>query len=357
MQNGIVTEELDALVVGSGFGGVWLLYHLRKLGFKVKIFEAGQDLGGIWYWNCYPGARVDSDVPLYEFSLEEIWREWTWTERFPSWEELREYFKFVDKKLEISKDCHFNTRVTAAEFDQETDQWVVKTDNGQVARAKYFLPCTGIAAKRYLPPYKGLETFAGECHHTAVWPQNGIELREKKVGVIGTGASGVQVIQEVGPIAKHLVRVSCWGDGVNALLILLWTVFQRTPNLALPMVQQKLDRQKQLDEKDQYAAIYKLRPTTFAGFHYDWVYRDLATASGEEREALFEKLWAAGGFQFWLANYHDILFKKDANDFCYDFWKRKVRARLESPEMQEKLGTSLLQTSPCSKFGREADVF
>jgi len=207
MQNGNVTEELDALIVGSGFGGIWLLYHLRKLGFKAKIYEAGQDLGGIWYWNCYPGARVDSDVPLYEYSLEEIWREWTWTERFPSWEELREYFKFVDKKLDISKDCHFNTRVTAAEFDKEKDQWIIATEDGLVTRAKYFLPCTGFAAKRYVPPFKGLETFEGECHHTAVWPQNGIELRDKKIGVIGTGASGVQVVQEVGPIAKNLVSL------------------------------------------------------------------------------------------------------------------------------------------------------
>ncbi len=119
---------------------------------------------------------------------------------------------------------------------------------------------------------------------------------------------------------------------------MIWTVFQRTPNLALPMVQQKLDRQTQLDMKSEYPAIYKMRPNTFGGFNYDWVYRDLATASDEERTALFEKLWAAGGFQFWLANYHDILFKKDANELCYDFWKRKVRARLNSPEKQEKLG-------------------
>lgn len=108
--------------------------------------------------------------------------------------------------------------------------------------------------------------------------------------------------------------------------------------MALPMVQKKLDRQKQLEMKDQYSDIYKTRPTTFGGFDYDWVYRDLSTASAEEREALFEKLWAAGGFQFWLANYHDILFKQDANDLCYDFWKNKVRARLDNPEMQEKLG-------------------
>lgn len=152
-----------------------------------------------------PGARVDSDVPLYEFSLEEIWREWTWTERFPGHDELRAYFEFVDKKLDISKDCQFNTRVTAAEFDKERDQWIVTTEDGHTTRARYFLLCTGFAAKLYVPPFKGLETFEGECHHTAVWPKNGIDLHDKKVGVIGTGASGVQVIQEVGPIAKHLV--------------------------------------------------------------------------------------------------------------------------------------------------------
>jgi len=152
-----------------------------------------------------PGTRVDTDVPLYEYSLKEIWCEWTWTERFSGRDELRVYFKFVDKKLDLSKDCRFNTCVTAAEFDMDKDQWNITTEDGQTTRAKYFRLCTGFAAKHYVPSFKGLETFERECHHTAVWPQKGIELRDKEIGVISTGASDVQLIQEVGPIVKHLV--------------------------------------------------------------------------------------------------------------------------------------------------------
>ena len=186
-------EELEVLIVGAGFAGMYQLHHLRKRGFNAQIFDAGASLGGIWYWNCYPGARVDTHVPMYEFSDEELWRDWNWTERFPGWAELREYFDYVDKKWDLSKDIHFNTRVTNAEFDEASNQWLVKTESGKITRAKSVVFCTGFAAKSYTPEFEGIENFKGVMHHTAHWPQEGLDFTGKKVGIIGTGASGVQV--------------------------------------------------------------------------------------------------------------------------------------------------------------------
>src|SRR6266436_5091115 len=198
-------------------------YLRRRLGYNVKVFEAGSDIGGVWYWNCYPGARVDTYGPLYQFSGEELWRDWNYSELYPSWEELRAYFRHVDKKLGLSRDIRFNTRVTGAEFDTDRDQWVVQASDGSLTRAKFCVLCTGLSAIPYIPAIGGLKDFRGIWHHTGLWPQEGVDFKGKRVGVIGTGASGVQVIQEVYQEVAEL------------------TVFQRTPNLALPMRQRKLD--------------------------------------------------------------------------------------------------------------------
>ena len=228
-------------MVGAGFSGLYQLHRLRQQGFSVRLFEAGADLGGIWYWNCYPGARVDTHVPMYEFSSEDLWRDWTWTERFPSWEELRRYFKYVDQRLDLSKDVVFNTRVEAADFDEDRRQWVVRTQDGGLVRTRFLVLCTGFAAKPYIPALKGLDRFAGAKHHTAWWPQNGLDLTAKRVGVIGTGASGVQVVQEAAAVATEL------------------TVFQRTPILALAMQQCALDEATQVEMKRDYPARFARR--------------------------------------------------------------------------------------------------
>lgn len=319
-----VDQELDALVVGAGFGGVYQLHNLRKLGYKVKVFEAGADLGGIWYWNCYPGARVDSDVPIYELSMEELWKDWNWTERFPGWKELREYFHYVDKKLDLSRDIHFNTRVVSAQYDSAADRWAVTAQDGTVVRPRFFILCTGFASKSYIPDYKGLDTFKGVCHHTSKWPQEGVDLKNRRVGVIGTGASGVQVIQEAGPEAAHL------------------TVFQRTPNLALPMEQKKFDDEMRAKMKQEvYPTVFIKRKETFAGFHFDLVAKNTFDVSAEERRLFFEELWTQGGFRFWLGTYSDMYTSQRANDEAYVFWREKVRKRLHDPAMHEKLAPTI----------------
>jgi cation diffusion facilitator CzcD-associated flavoprotein CzcO len=313
-------QTLDALVVGAGFSGVHQLHHLRSLGLSVKIFEAGASLGGTWYWNCYPGARVDSDFSIYQFSMEDLWRGWTWSERFPDWTELRAYFDYVDKKLNISKDVVFNTRVVAAEFDTSTDRWTVTAKDGTVVHPRFLVLCTGFASKPYFPPYPGLDTFKGICHHTGLWPQEGVDLRGKRIGVIGTGASGVQMIQECGPKASHL------------------TVFQRTPNLALPMVQHPVDAKTQDKMKDElYPYIFRRRLQTFSGFQFSFILQSLLSISEEERMLAFEDLWAKGGFYYWLGAYEDTFYDQRANDEVYKFWQKKVAERLDNEEMRRKL--------------------
>ena len=236
-----MTEQLDVLVVGAGYSGCYQLYRLRQKGFKVKLYDAGAELGGIWYWNCYPGARVDSDVPNYEFSMEEVWEDWTWSERFPGWKELRAYFRHVDKKLGLSKDVRFNTRVSAAEFDEEHHLWHVVCEDGHQVATKLIVACLGFASKAYIPDIRGLDRFRGECHHTARWPQEGLDFAGNRVGVIGTGASGVQVVQEARRNASQL------------------TVFQRTPNIALPMQQKRFSEKAYAEWKKDFPEIFRQR--------------------------------------------------------------------------------------------------
>jgi cation diffusion facilitator CzcD-associated flavoprotein CzcO len=210
-------EEYDVAIMGAGFCGLYQLQRLRRLGLRVRVFEAAGAIGGTWHWNCYPGARVDTPSNIYQYSDENLWRDWRFSALYPSYTEIREYFEFVDRKWSLSRDISFNTKITHAEFDRETNYWIISTDSKPAVRARFFVTCTGFASRPYIPDIRSLQDFEGEMHHTARWPQKGVDIDGKRVGVLGTGASGVQVIQEVGKTAAHV------------------TVFQRTPNTTLPM--------------------------------------------------------------------------------------------------------------------------
>ena len=304
---------LDALVVGAGFSGLYLLWRLRAEGFSVRLVEASDGVGGVWQNNCYPGARVDSHVPNYEYSLEEVWRDWTWTERFPGRDELVAYFDHVVDVLDLARDIDLGTRVTSARFDETTNRWAVTTDTGSYD-TQYLILCTGFGSKPYIPDLPGLDEFGGSCHHTARWPVEGVPVEERRVGVIGTGASGVQVVQELAPAAGQL------------------TVFQRSPVMAIPMKQQRLDPAEQAEAKAAYPDVFRQRngsPSSFSDIHrLDVGALDVSAA---ERTAVYEKAWDKGGFHFWAGTFSDILIDEQANRTAYDFWRDRTRARVEDP--------------------------
>ncbi len=312
--------ETDVVVIGAGFNGLYQLHRLREEGFRVLLVEAGSRLGGIWFWNCYPGARVDSHVPNYEFSMESVWREWNWSERFPGYAELRKYFDHLDAKLDLSRDIRFNTCVKSAAFDGAANQWRISTDTGDEIQARFVVPCLGFASKAFVPNLPGLESFAGECHHTGLWPQSGVELAGKRVGVIGTGASGVQVIQEAAPLASHL------------------TIFQRTPNLALPMRQIRYDAAAQEELKAKYPEMLARRAISATSYHdIQAEPRSALDVTPDERHRRFEWAWQEGGFHFWAGTFNDVLSNKNANALAYAFWRNRTRARINDPDVARKL--------------------
>ena len=322
-------DEVDVLIVGAGFAGLYQLQRLRSLGLSVKVYEAAPGLGGVWYWNCYPGARVDSRGTIYQFSAPQLWRNFDYDELYPGYEEVRAYFDHVDAELGLRRDIRFDTRVVGAEFDEQARRWVVRTATGGIARARFLVLCTGIGAKPVLPDIPGLADFAGDWHHTALWPQGGVELAGKRIGVIGTGATGVQVVQECAAVAAHL------------------TVFQRTPNMALPMRQQKLDGQAKAALRVDRDAQYAKRAETFGGFEFDFVGPLSTELSPEELHRVYEDLWEKGGFRVWIGGFFDVLLDDRANAMVYAFWRDKVRQRVKDPVLAEKLAP----TVPPHPFG------
>ena len=325
-----VTASLDAVVVGAGFNGLYQLHRLRAEGFRVRLVEASAGLGGVWYANRYPGARVDSHVPNYEYSLEPIWRDWVWTERFPGRDELVEYFEHVDQVLDLRRDIDLETRIEQATFLPDTNRWSLVADTGRSYDTQFVLMCTGFGSKPYIPDVPGLEDFGGICHHTAQWPDEGVSFEGRRVGVIGTGASGVQVVQEAARDAAHLV------------------VFQRSPVTALPMEQRQLDAAEQRAAKADYPAIFQRRNAPPGSF-YDIERHNVSAleVSDEERARVFERAWAKGGFHFWVGTFKDILSDEGANRTAYDFWRDKTRARIEDPDIAELLAP----TDPPYPFG------
>ncbi|KAF8823679.1 hypothetical protein HHX47_DHR9000013 [Lentinula edodes] len=321
-------EELDVVIVGAGYSGIHQLYHYRKQGYSVRILEAESDLGGAWWWTRYPGARVDSESPFYQLSIEEVWKDWVWTERFPCRDEVCEYYQHVERTLGIKKNIRFNSRVVSAKFNDTLNRWVITTKDGFVVHPRFFILAIGAASKPHTPPFADFQSFKGICIHTASWPE-GLVTKGKRVAVIGTGASGVQVIQSIGPEVKHL------------------TVFQRTPNYALAMQQQKLDKEIQQKSKRLFPDMFRRCRQTPNGFSFDRYPKSLHVTTPEERLLFFEDLWTAGGWRFVTNNYMDIFSDQAVNDEAYFFWRNKICERVHDPVMQEKLAP----TSPPYPFG------
>jgi cation diffusion facilitator CzcD-associated flavoprotein CzcO len=313
-------HDIDVVVVGAGFSGLYTLWRLRGEGFRVRLVDAAPAAGGVWWWNSYPGARVDSHWPNYELSLEAVWRDWYWTERFPGRDELCAYFEHVVEVLELAPDLELGRRVLTTDFDAATATWTTVLDDGRRLRSRYVVLAIGFAAEPYVPDLPGLDSFAGECHHTARWPAGGVEVAGRRVGVIGTGASGVQAVQTVAPVAAEL------------------TLFQRTPVIALPMGQRRLTKEEQDEAKAGFAGFFARRRVGRGGFG-DFARREVSalSVSDEERRAVYEEAWAAGGLHLWGASFVDIILDEKANRTAYDFWREKTLPRIVDPALVELL--------------------
>ncbi|ELB93048.1 cyclohexanone monooxygenase [Rhodococcus wratislaviensis IFP 2016] len=326
---GVEGHVLDTLVIGGGFSGLYQLDRLRDLGFSVKVWDAAGGLGGIWWWNCYPGARTDSTGQIYQYSYKDLWKEFDFTELYPSWDGVRNYFEYVDSKLDLTKEIEFNTVAESCVWDEDKLEWTVRSSDGKQQRARTVIVATGFGAKPLYPSLEGLEDFQGECHHTARWPQGGLDMTGKKVVVMGTGSSGVQVIQEAAGVAEHL------------------TVLQRTPNLALPMRQRKLTTEDNDRLRETLPERFETRYKAFAGFDFDFIPQNASELSEEERLATYERMWEDGGFHLWLGNFQDILVDEEANRTFYDFWRQKVHQRVADPKVAEMLAPA----TPPHPFG------
>ena len=306
--------KVDALVIGAGFAGMYQLLSLRdKLKMNVAVLERGADVGGTWYWNRYPGARCDSESHSYQYYFsEELAKEWQWTERFPGHAEIRRYMNHVADKFNLRPNIRFNTLVTSARYDEKLNLWRAETDVGDVYEAKYLITAVGNMSAANVPNIEGLDSFKGQWYHTGQWPHEGVDFAGKRVGVIGTGSTGVQAIPVVAETAAHL------------------TVFQRTANYSIPARNAPLTEAFKQYTHDHYDEIRDIMRTNTNGAPFRIQNVSALEISPEERLAIYEAAWEKGGFQF-RATFNDLLSNKLANDTAAEFIIRKIREKINDP--------------------------
>ena len=309
------TIELDALVVGAGFAGLYQLLCLRdRLGLSVKVLEAGGGVGGTWYWNRYPGARCDSGSHVYWYTFSpELMREWEWSERYPGQAEILRYLNFVADKFDLKRDIQFNSRVTSAEYDEAANRWRVRTEQGEIFVAKFLVTAVGCLSTANVPKIHGLQDFKGDWYHTGHWPHEGVEFTGKRVGMIGTGSTGIQAAPVIAAQARHL------------------TVFQRTANYSVPARNVPLAQEFKQYVKQNAQEIRATTHRTYNGMAFKVEDRKAVETSPDEREQIYEAAWQRGGLQF-RATFEDMLVSKEANDTAADFIKRKIRSIVKDPK-------------------------
>jgi len=312
-------RRVDVVVVGAGFGGMYAIYKFREIGLDVAGFEAGGGVGGVWYWNRYPGARVDLPSIDYSFSFSpEIEQEWTWSEEFAAQPELLAYMNFVADRFDLRKHIQFNTRVVEAAWDEKRKLWRVRTDQGDVVEAAHCVMATGPISVPKDPDIPGIERYRGELLRAARWPHGPVEFTGKRLGVIGTGSSGVQIVQEVGPQAGELF------------------VFQRTPSISMPMRNQKLDPEFVAEVKRNYAGIREAARNSPTGGVRPWSTRAFFSVTPPRRRELLEDAWKAGGLAV-LGTFTDLMTNAEANAQVAEFVFAKLSEVVKDPVIAEKL--------------------
>ncbi|MFN0096017.1 MAG: flavin-containing monooxygenase [Dehalococcoidia bacterium] len=314
-------REVDAVVIGAGFAGLYMNQRLRDiLGMSVQVFEAGDNVGGTWYWNRYPGARCDSESYIYCFSFDkQLMQDWEWSGKYPEQPEILRYLNHVADRFDSRRNIEFNTRVTKAHYDDRSQRWSVETDKGDRLSAQFLITGIGCLSTGQIPNIKGRESFAGASYHTGSWPHEGVDFSGKRVGIIGTGSSAVQSIPVIAKTAEHLY------------------VFQRTPQYTIPARHENVDKAFLDQVKQNYEEIYDKARWSAGGFPVEPIERSALDVSDEERRAIYEKGWEQGGFQFFYGSFHDIAVDRRANDTASEFIRSKIREIVDDPETAEKL--------------------
>lgn len=312
-------SHFDAVVIGAGFSGLYMLYRLREQGLATRVYETGDGVGGTWYWNRYPGARCDSPSVHYSYSFSpELEQEWDWTEKYPRQPEILRYLNHVADRFDLRRDIQFSTRVVSAAYDGATNRWTIQTDRGDRVTARYCITAIGCLSTPNTPRFKGLDSFAGEIYHTGRWPHGGVDLSGKDVGVIGTGSTGIQAIPQIAKQAAHV------------------TVFQRTPNYSLPAQNRPLTDEEKAEIKANYRALRKTDRESPAGLTMEINMQSALEVTPEERQQKFEERWAMGGAQA-LSAFSDIAINLEANTYMADFVRSKIGQIVHNPEVAQML--------------------
>jgi len=316
-----ITEEVDAVIIGAGFAGLGMNRRLRDdMGMKVRVFEAGNNVGGTWYWNRYPGARCDSESFLYCFTFDkQLMQEWDWSGKYPEQPEILRYLNHVADRFNLRSNVNFNTRVTAAHWDDVAGRWVVSTDQGDHVACKWFITGVGCLSSTQKPNITGRDSFRGPTYHTGEWPHEGVDFTGKRVGIIGTGSSGVQAIPVIAKTAGHLY------------------VFQRTPNYTVPARHGTVTQESLAEVKRNYDAIMEKAKWSTGGAHYDPSEISALSVSDEERVATYERAWQEGGFKFLIDTFNDIATDQRANDTASEFIRTKIREIVKDPAVADLL--------------------
>lgn len=312
--------NVDIAIVGAGLAGLYMLHKMRNLGFSVTVLEEGENVGGTWYWNCYPGARCDVPSMDYSYSFsDELQNDWEWTERYPSQPEILRYINHVADRFELRSNIQFSTRVTSSIYDESKKMWIVRTANGQKISAKFCIMATGCLSAPQLPDIEGANKFKGRKLHTARWPREGVDLTDLRVGVIGTGSSGIQLIPSLANQVKQLY------------------VFQRTANFSIPANNGPIDPEQVRKIKDSYADYREASRLSYTGVGSVEINQQSALkVTQEERNAKFERRWNQGGLSY-LASFADLLVNRDANQLAAEFVAEKIRGLVSDPEIADQL--------------------
>ena len=318
--NSPTSTDFDAIVIGAGFAGVSLIHYLREAGLSVQVFDRAPDIGGTWAWNKYPGAATDSEGYYYCLSFsEEVLQEWRWSKRYPGWQETQAYLRFVSDKFNMWPHIQFNTEITAAEYIAKSNIWKITSDDGKSYTCRYFISGMGMISQPQIPTIAGADSFNGPIFHSSRWPE-GLEYAGKRVGIIGAGATTVQMLPVVAETAEQV------------------TVFQRTPNFVMPAIQKEMTDEWEREIKDNYPAILaKCRNHVFGMAFEGPSGRTVAESSPEEVRQVFEENWN-GSFRWVFETFDDLLATPEANQAAADFIIEKmITAKVKDPELAELL--------------------